>query len=83
MGAPGVASRMQTTVRMGLPLSVGAGKCINILFPPAPCEGSHKQNALEPVYCHLGTRALGLFWLLEIGAALLHRVRLPLNTVAI
>lgn len=25
-------------------LSVRADKCINILFPFAPCEGSHKQK---------------------------------------
>lgn len=47
---------------------------MDILFPPAPCKGSHKQNtssgALQPLYCQLGTGGLGLFWLLEIGATL-------------
>lgn len=36
-------------------LSVRADKCINILFPFAPCEGSHKQKgspcAPKLLYC--------------------------------
>lgn len=63
--APGVASRMQKTARMGLLLSVGAGKCINILFPPASCKGSRKQNkspaALKLHYCRLGIRVWWCF----------------------
>lgn len=63
--ASGVASRMQKAARMGLLLSVGADKCINILFPPASCKGSRKQNkspaALKLQYCRLGIRVWGCF----------------------